>query len=286
MKYRFRKLYADLVTDDGTVCTAYWAQTDFLGRRYPHAGLEIYWPDGRHEVIRTNISKDITMPLIGTDPELPRLDIPGGPLVVEVEAEVGPWIPDSDATSQGVDWSVAHARAQVTCRWTGDSSRSILKGTGYVDWVDISSRLRRPIYKQLHWGRIHFSNRTIVFNAVQRNDGVRLYRLASWSKSELVETVNHFAIIERADEIDLVLLDGKISLEPVRLLHEGSAFNAARFPYTFERLFVRILAGPISETRWLSRANDSVEENPEKGWAVHERVFFGRNRLMIRGGGR
>ena len=58
MPYRFKKLYADLIAEDGSVCIAYMAETHVLGTTYPHAGLECYWPDGRRDVYRALCWRD------------------------------------------------------------------------------------------------------------------------------------------------------------------------------------------------------------------------------------
>src|SRR5437016_12792441 len=50
MTFRFRKLYADVVSDDGTVTIVYLTWLELWGARFASAGVERYGPDGSRDV--------------------------------------------------------------------------------------------------------------------------------------------------------------------------------------------------------------------------------------------
>ena len=270
MRYRFQKLYADLIAEDNTVCIAYMAETRLFGSVYPHAGLELYRPDGRREVFHATCWRD-------APPRLNRLhfDVPGGPFVYDFDVEHGAWTPPA-SLADGLDWSVRFARAEAEARWLGNPARPHLRGIGYADWVDLRRLPRRLGLRRLDWGRIHWPNQTtFLFNAIHFRDSPTAYRTAWWSPGGFFASEHHFAVIEATDAMHLMLPDEVITLRPVRVLHQGPALDPTRFPHRLERLVARATAGPVRETRWLSRAEGSSLPSSEAGWAIHERVYFG-----------
>src|SRR5437773_9886988 len=50
MTFRFRKLYADVVSDDGTVTIVYLTWLELWGARFASAGVERYGSDGGRDV--------------------------------------------------------------------------------------------------------------------------------------------------------------------------------------------------------------------------------------------
>ncbi len=270
MKYRFQKLYADLVAEDGTVCIVYMAETHLFGTIYPHAGLELYWPDGHHEVCRAECWKD-------APPRMNRFyfDVPGGPFIYDFDVQHADWAPGT-APADGLDWSVRFARSQAEARWLGNPARPRLCGAGYADFVDLRRLPRSLGLQRLDWGRIHWPNQTtFLFNALRFRDGGAWQRMAWWSPNGFYASDHPFAFVEADGAMHLMLPDEVITLRPVRVLHEGPALNPTRFPHRLERLIARAAAGPVRETRWLSQAEGSPLTPSEPGWAIHERVFFG-----------
>ncbi|NNE69340.1 MAG: hypothetical protein HKN29_03125, partial [Rhodothermales bacterium] len=63
-------------------------------------------------------------------------------------------------------------------------------------------------------------------------------------------------------------------LMPERVLHRGTIPDRTRFSRGVDRLVTRLVAGPMHETRLLSRIVDP--EGIAGGWALHETVHFGR----------
>ncbi|HSU40653.1 MAG TPA: hypothetical protein VLJ38_13835, partial [Polyangiaceae bacterium] len=75
--YAFEKLYADLVTADGTVCIVYVAWTELFGVRRQTAGVELYTPDGRREVMHARAA--VELPELDAPEWRLRLELPSGP---------------------------------------------------------------------------------------------------------------------------------------------------------------------------------------------------------------
>lgn len=66
-----------------------------------------------------------------------------------------------------------------------------------------------------------------------------------------------------------------IELVTDRVIHAGPAISSSRFPNLFTRALTTMAAGPIEETRRLSRARLETGDRDETGWALHETVRFG-----------
>jgi hypothetical protein len=273
MGFRFEKLYADVVAQDGTVCIAYLAWLDVWGLKSAYAGLELYWPDGRREVIQAQPRAE---PIDWSRREIHfSFDVPGGPFLLEYRVVHGAWTPEG-APCDDLRWCVKAARAEASGRWMGDPRRPVLRGVGYADWVELDRPTRRLNLGLLRWGRVHLPDATLVFNAVDFRSGPPWQRAARWSDAGRAEygTVG----IERASsgtEVHLAGLSGHLIIEPARALHVGDAIDRARFPGAVERLVSSAVTGPATERRLLGRARWTGQEQSGSAWALHEAVRFG-----------
>jgi hypothetical protein len=257
--FRFEKLYADLVTPEGAVCIAYIAHLDAWGLASAHAGLEIYWPDGRREVVHGRPFTDPKCLDYARAIEL-RFDVPGGPFVLRYRVIHGAWAPPGEPTADGLRWSVKVARAEAEGRWMNDPARPVLRGTGYADWVEIDRPLRAIGLRRVRWGRVHFPDSTLVFDAVDLRGGRTWQRAARWSSDTAVD----------------VPCPPPLDFHPVRALHVGDAIDAARFPRTLDRAVSIAMTGAAVEERRLDRARDHDSTGGGEAWALHEEVRFGR----------
>jgi hypothetical protein len=257
MSFAFDKLYADLVTSDGTVCVAYLAWLDAWGMRKAYAGLELYWPNGQREVIQARPPTERIDPGHGEPEDAFRLsfDVPGGPFVMDYRVRHGAWLPSGDPPCKGLRWSVKAARADVVARWSGDPSRPVLEGVGYSDTVEIGRPLRSLALGRLRWGRLHLPEATVVFDTLDFEDGRSWRRAARWTACRVTE--------HRKFELP-------VGLEVARELHAGDAIDEARFPRVVDRMMSRAITGRAVERRLLSRLQPG-------GWALHEVVCFGRD---------
>lgn len=275
MAFRFRKIYADLVTDDGTVVVAYLARTDAWGLRSGAGGLELYRPDGSREVIRSR-SPGPLRPPDGDHPVELRLEMPTDTFRLRYEPSPPPWSP-GPSPLPGLAWSVRVARARVTGTWT--RGRSDMVGTGYVDWVELSRPTRTLGLRRIEWGRIHTARSTSVFLGISSRDG-SWHRAARWDRSGAGEPRVRDDVRFRAPDGGPAGLECRgdrefdAVLAPQRVLHCGPAIDRARSPGLIERLAFRLITGPCHETRWVSRVYRPGSPAPI-GWAVHEVVRFG-----------
>jgi len=274
MGFRFEKLYADLVTPDGTVCVVYLAWLHAWGLRRGFAGLEVYWPDGRREVVHAAAHPQATSSGAG-DLDL-SFDVPGGPFVLTYRAVHGSWAPDGAPPCDGLRWSVKVPRAEATGRWAGDPGRPVLRGVGYADCVEIARPTRTLNLGLLRWGRVHLPDATLVYTAVDFRSGPAWQRAAHWADGAMAQW-DRFAIGE-TESGTTVKLDGRtgqLLITPHRALHVGDAIDRARFPGALERMFSSAVTGRATERRSLGRAHWTAGGEALSAWGLHETVRFG-----------
>ncbi len=281
MRFEFKKLYADLITRDGDVCIVYLAWLNAWGFRTAFAGLELYWADGRREVIRAKP----TVPQLffeGTDGTLEvRLHLPGGPFVLRYEQALPAWKPHGPAPCEGLNWCVKVPRGEAVARWLHNEDRPYLTGRGYVDWVEIHRLPRRLGLRQVDWGRIHRPDATVVFNRVRFRSGSVWMRAAEWSGGSVPLKWDSFRLESENGSTRLELpgeganADSCLWVRPSRTLHSGPALDAGRFPTAVERFATHVLTGPTDEIRLLSRVDGGGLGACGTSWALHERVRFG-----------
>ena len=120
-----------MISADGTVCVAYVAGLRAFGMKSAHAGLELYSPDGRREVIHGRSDGQSAKTSVG-EFEL-SFDVPGGPFVLTYRVLHGAWTPAGDPPCDGLRWCVKVARAEAVGRWMNDPERPELRGVGYLE---------------------------------------------------------------------------------------------------------------------------------------------------------
>jgi hypothetical protein len=282
MGFRFRKIYADLVTADGTVCITYLAWVEAWGLRSAFGGVELYSPDGSREVLRALPPAPRPPPAGGRPLEL-RLDFPRGSFTIRYEPLQEPWTPTGRSPAAALEWSVRVPRGEVVARWSGEMERADLRGTGYVDWVELTRPTRWSGIRDLEWGRVHLPDSTLIFTGVRSRSGEWWRQMAQWSDRREAPLVAHdFRLEQGSDAVRLELPDqeraalSSVMLHPERVLHAGIAVDRARSPGLFERLGFRLVTGPSRETRWISRAHRAEAPDSPAGFALHEVVRFGR----------
>ena len=118
----------------------------------------------------------------------------------------------------------------------------------------------------MRWGRAHLPGATWVWDEVEAADGA--WRAAAvFDGTGARQDAADLSLREDDTGCSVAMAGETLTLEPVRTLHEGAAFDAARFPNPLERAAARLWAGRVMERRRLSRLGDG-------GWAVHEDVRF------------
>jgi hypothetical protein len=269
MRFRCSKLYADLVTADGTVCVAYLAWLDAWGLRRAFAGVELYWPGGRREILQARPQAEHDAFASG-DLRL-SFDVPGGPFELEYATVHGAWTPDGEPPGGALRWGVKVARAEAVARWRGDRARPELRGIGYADWVEMDCPPRRLGLRLLRWGRVHGPDATLVFNAVDFRSGRSWRRAARWSGGERADWSAFGIEGAPAEVVDLPGSPGALAIDKGRPLHVGDAIDRGRFPGALARMVSSAVTGPAAEQRSLDRARWSDGAS----WALHEAVRFG-----------
>lgn len=279
MSFVFRKLYADVVGTDGSVGVAYLSWLDAWGLQTTMAGIELYAPDGKREVMRA------VRRLEPLDPDRVsgcwehRLDWEQGGVALRYAGGPGGWAPTGPAGA-GIGWRVLMPWAEATWCWEGRSGACELRGAGYIDWVELRRPPRVLGLAGLEWGRIHLPQGAGTFSMLLLRSGEHWGR-AAWDDAYGRRDVADHCLPRRQGGVTCLRFPGPpggpgrhVVLDSSRTLHAGVGLDRARFPSAGERLATRLLAGPVRERRWLSRAREAAQP-AARGWAIHERVWFG-----------
>jgi hypothetical protein len=223
VSFRFQKLYADLVAEDGTVCITYLAWLEVLGSRRTFAGLELYSPDGKREVFRAR-PRSYVVDDTGIAVEL---DVRGGTFRLRQKSLHCGWLPSGASAHPAIDWSVLTARAKSVGDLCVDASRSQWQGIGYADLVELRRPARTLGLDLLQWGRLHLDDETIVFNSVRLRSGEQWKRVALCSAARARERCD-FAL-SHVDGATMLMLPGldarQVSMVNRRSLHSGNPID-------------------------------------------------------------
>ncbi len=271
MTFRFRKLYADVVSDDGTVTIVYLTWLELWGARFASAGVERYGPDGGREVQRARPQAWEFNPDVVGDGWSVRLELPTGDFELRYQSALSQWRPRGEPPDPAMEWRVLIPRATVVGRSSGPGAPEELRGTGYCDWVDLRRPPRLLGMRRLRWGRVHLPSKTVVFTALKFASGRTWGRVARWHGRQLQPHGGAVELGEGQEAGRLGIPEGDTGLlafAPIHLLHDGPGLDRARFPAAPTRLVARALTGALYERRWLASSAGS-------GWAVHEAVSFG-----------
>jgi hypothetical protein len=259
--FHYRKLYADLVTDSGLVCIAYVAELRVLGLLQRSAGYECYATDGSRTVVhaRGAASVDLSAARLAI-----QFDTPSGAFSYELTRS-GPAF-DEHRLVPGLSWQVVSKVARASAR--GVQGFDELHGDGYSDCVQMWRPPRTLGLRSLSWGRGTAEGEPFVFTEARFRNGVTF-------QSAHVAGVNHesFALHTLGSSgLELHTDAASFRLEAQRVLHDGAALDALRFPRRAERGLVELLTGSVRERRALAQVTSSANE---RGVALYERVTFG-----------
>jgi len=265
--YAFEKLYADLVTADGTVCIVYVAWTELFGVRRQTAGVELYTPDGRREVMHARAA--VELPELDAPEWRLRLELPSGPFELRHRGCQGGWSPQ--ASRADLSWSVKSVAGRAEARFLGDPERTPLVGHGYADWVVLQRTTRKLRLERVEWGRAHVGEETLIWNRIRTEQGESWTRVLSLGAERREAT--ELLLAEHDQGVTVSTLGAApLELDQGRVLHAGPALDRERFPSALVRGLAALVSPKMTETRWVRRARRPGQE----GWALHERVCFGR----------
>ncbi len=274
--YLLRKVYADLVSDDGEVLVVYLGWLRTAGLRTAYAAVERYAPDGTRTIVRGRPPAAEPVPGPDGSTEFPVSTSDGRVFRLVHHEPLPGWLPAGEPIAPTVHWQVRTPRARATAGWDGEPP---LTGRGYCDHVEMFRPPRFSGLARLRWGRLHLPDATVVFNTVTRPDGTAWAQVAQWDATG-VRTVTEsdgsptdYSGSDGPADTVLKLPGAAYPLSRLRVLHAGEPIDSDRFPGRLLRTVGRLANGPSYETRWLSRATGP---DGATGTALHESVRFGR----------
>lgn len=266
--YEYRKVYADCVTPEGEVCVLYLHYVRIAGVWTARASVERYHADGQRELVHGTGSPA----LVGPDSALADvpldLDVGGQRFRMVLEPELGPWQPAVPPPPDALTWRVLAVRTRAHVQW-GEFE---LRGTGYVDYVQITRPTRQLGLHHLRWGRVHLPDRTVVLEHLDLRDGRTWDVGVDWRLGESTpRDLTGPATVDGHGRGTVPLDDGAVELVPERVLHDGNAFDPERVPRRIDRWACEVLGGPTHETRWLGEGHLGKAHR----MALYEAVTFG-----------
>ena len=274
-----RKLYVDLVDEQGTVWIFYFVELGSLGFRQRLAGVEKYprtGPPSLRRVVGNPVWPDDPRP---NEAFRFRLGLAAGPVEFSAVSLLPPWVPAGPPLSLPIKWHVVAPRLVVTLRCP-DSTHP-LSGVGYADFVTLRGLPRSLGVRHLRWGRAHGPEGTFVFTSVVPRRGNAWQRAALWRGSEAPVEWDRFDSEERPDGLMLQPANAsgpsgdRFALGKERILRQGDTVDSGRFPQAGERLAYRLVMGSTAETRWAGSSWLDGGNPPARDSAVHESVDFG-----------
>jgi len=276
MPFEFRKVYIDLITEQGEVAVLYLSWVRFFQRWYAQASLEIHEQGGRCTLIHAEDTPPLVDPTRGLDQLPVALTIPGGKLELHVQPIHDAWEPAVPSPVPELTWSLGALRSNTTITLNTDSGTRQLRGEGCVDFVTITKATRKLGLRSLRWGRAHMFERSLAFTALELADDRRWF---------VGVTRLHGRDARSYGNLTLQLKDGEgmvrfgsggqhLRFSKPTLLRSGSAFDAARFPNLLQRQACQAVCGAHEERRWSCQAK--VDNAHGVGTALHEIVWFGK----------
>lgn len=264
----YHKLYADLVTETGAVCVVYTSDLRLAGASFRSFGFELYSAAGQRSVVHgvgdANVRLDAENSL-----EI-AFFTPEGPFGYTCELNPSDGSAIVHEPCPHVCWSVLSAKGKASAR--GSLCGAGLSGTGYCDKVTLNRWPRTLGLSRIQWGRLHTRAESAVFNRVTLTDGT-IWQSNGNGRGDSSD----FALEQTEEKLTGIRSHtGVYRLCAGRVLHEGAAVDAARFPSPALRALARLLTGPVFERRVLSSA---TFEDRTTGVVLHEDVRFGDSAL-------
>lgn len=284
MPFEFRKVYLDLITEQGEVCVLYLSWVRFFQRWHAQASLEIYEPGGERTVVHALDTPPLVDPERGLDQLPVALTIPGGKLELEVRTIHDAWAPAVPSPVPELKWSIGALRTHTTIALNTDTGVRTYRGDGYLDFVTLTRATRRLGLRSLRWGRAHMFECSLAFTALDLQDGRRWFVGVTQLHGRPARSYGNLNV-ELSDGAGMVRFGtgGQIlRMENPALLHAGSAFDPVRIPNLLHRQVCLAVGGPHHEQRWHCEAR--VDASHGTGRALHEIVWFGKHARLAAAG--
>jgi hypothetical protein len=272
--FQYKKLYTDIITNDGTVGILYLTWLRLLGGKQVTCGLELYAPDGTKTTYRGTGQPSSNPGEHSKQEYIFSFPIENGTVTCHVESLHQPWTPGGESPIHGIQWMTRSPRANVSISIQQGTTTTDLYGKGYSDWVILDRFPKNIPLSTLQWGRIHLDAETLIYTLLTYQSNEQWARIGRWNDTGLTEAES-MTLTQEQDNWTLhstLIADNTVTLLPQRILHQGKAINKERFPNTIERWLSQWISGPMSEIRWYSQATSTESQ----GWALHERVQFAK----------
>jgi hypothetical protein len=207
---------------------------------------------------------------------------------------LGPWrstesgvlLARDDRTSRALRWHVPVPSARVKGVISLNGHETPVVGEGYLDIVETDIPAWRLPLAELHWGRAHFAEQTLVFNQIKTRRGELIQNLlltetppdsGSEKRQRAVFDDQNFTLQADPQDAAMSLSRGSafaLCLTGPKVIEESPVVTAERFKSkAFRRVLKRLTGGPI-EKKVVSRARLEFDGKTVLGTALYERVSW------------
>jgi len=254
--FSLSKWYLDVVTDDGRVAIAYWAEVSAGGMQHAVCGL----------ARAGGATTSSTFSLVGAHrPRLLSDRLLWHAPSLELDVELLRLSPEAsrrllDSPDGAVDWMAWAPSADVRMR-IGDE---LLRGEGYAERVDLSIAPWALPLRTLVWGRWVSGSRSAIWLVWEGRHPLRL----AW-----LDGVPAPAPDVGEGEVSLGAA-GRLVFAGREMVTDASVGEQLTSLTPLRTLIDRVAQS--HQTRWCSRGTlHAAGERPLEGWAIHEVVQWG-----------
>jgi len=162
-----------------------------------------------------------------------QVSLPDGLFQLELEPVLGAWEPARPPPADALHWSVKAARTVARARWPGGE----LSGIGYVDWVHIEKPTRLLGLEELHWGRAHLPDRTVVFEHLTTVGGDRWDVGIEWRLDEAAPRTLVSPVRLGADGHGVIALSGQplvLGVQSLRVALMPNEYDASKLELAYD----------------------------------------------------
>jgi hypothetical protein len=300
--FSLKKWYFDLVSPQGDVLYFYFITARIAGFALGTVSAHFLAGDGQEvrAIEKTPFAADADGSLrlgrhafcVGKDGVEVRLEFTSLSLELAYSPRVAPWWPtdkgilllQNGRTRKDLRWHVPVPYADVEGVITVDGSKRDAAGNGYLDIVETDIPPWRLPLAELHWGRAHFAEQTVVFNQIKTRKGEIIQNFLLTGNRRGPESGPPAGSAEQSFTLQADRHDARTSLGREgtfglllarrKVIEESPVVTAERFKSKFARRVLKRLTGDPREKKMISRASLELHGDSISGIALHERVSW------------
>lgn len=257
LRFRLQKWYLDAVTEDGRTFLGYSVTIRWwlLSLRY----FSYLTVDANARVHQYSCYRQVGRP-VATDNKIcwkaPGLD------GTWLKSETGMHEKLLEQPQGVIDWHCMMPSAQALVHVAGHEP---INGTGYVEWMEMTMLPWEMPIRQLHWGRFHSMEATVIWIRWVSETEPRTLVFHNGARYD------HAMI----DQQDVRFGEYRLALSDPTTIRTGRIGSTVLSGLGWQRKLIPSFVHRLHETKWRSRGSLHGAVRSAAGWAIHEIVDFG-----------